>query len=199
MPEPQLIDLMRHGEPVGGRRYRGQIDDPLSDRGWAEMRRAAADPPPWDRILSSPLRRCAEFAAELAARLGIPLALDERLREVGFGVWEGSTADQIRAADPGSIARFYQDPMHNRPAGAEPLEQFNRRVIAAFQDVADRPGYRHSLLVTHAGVIRSVIAHVLGAPLSSLYRISVQTASITRIRCDAERPPTLMFQGRRRP
>lgn len=199
MPESRLIDLMRHGEPKGGRRYRGQIDDPLSDRGWAEMREAAAAPPPWDRILSSPLRRCAEFAAELAARLEVPLEIDERLREAGFGVWEGRSADEIRAADPGGIARFYQDPLHSRPAGAEPLEQFSRRVIAAFEDVARRSGYRHSLLVTHAGVIRTVIAHVLGAPLASIYRISVQTASITRIRYGGERPPTLVFQGRRRP
>ena len=36
------IDLIRHGEPVGGRRYRGQIDDPLSEKGWKQMREECA-------------------------------------------------------------------------------------------------------------------------------------------------------------
>ena len=40
------IDLIRHGEPVGGRKYRGQIDDPLSDKGWTQMRQAVADHKP---------------------------------------------------------------------------------------------------------------------------------------------------------
>jgi len=37
------LDLMRHGEPVGGRRYRGQMDDPLSEKGWAQMRNAVGN------------------------------------------------------------------------------------------------------------------------------------------------------------
>jgi len=62
------IDLLRHGEPVGGRRYRGQTDDPLSEKGWQQMRAAVLDVQGWDVIYSSPLRRCAEFAQELSRR-----------------------------------------------------------------------------------------------------------------------------------
>ena len=80
MPSETCIDLLRHGEPVGGRRYRGQIDDPLSDTGWQQMRAALADRRDWDIIYTSPLRRCAEFAGELAARHGLPLASDPRLQ-----------------------------------------------------------------------------------------------------------------------
>ena len=53
-----LIDIIRHGEPVGGKRYRGQIDDPLSEKGWQQMRDAVAGHNPWDVIISSPLARC---------------------------------------------------------------------------------------------------------------------------------------------
>ena len=42
MTPPTLIDMIRHGEPVGGRRYRGQIDDPLSEKGWRQMWAAVA-------------------------------------------------------------------------------------------------------------------------------------------------------------
>lgn len=80
-----LIDMLRHGEPVGGRRYRGQTDDPLSDKGWRQMRAATAETRPWTAIVSSPLLRCRAFAEELAGQTGLPLAVDDRLKEVGFG------------------------------------------------------------------------------------------------------------------
>jgi alpha-ribazole phosphatase/probable phosphoglycerate mutase len=89
------LDLMRHGEPVGGRRYRGQIDDPLSEKGWAQMHAAVGDAAPWTRIVSSPLLRCRAFAETLSDRHGLPLALDDRLKEVGFGDWEGKSAAEI--------------------------------------------------------------------------------------------------------
>ena len=73
------FDLMRHGTPVGGRKYRGQIDDPLSAEGWAQMRAAVAGQCPWDVIISSPLLRCVEFARELAQRHDLALELDDRL------------------------------------------------------------------------------------------------------------------------
>ena len=100
------LDLMRHGEPVGGRRYRGQIDDPLSEKGWAQMRAAVGELAPWDRIVSSPLLRCRAFAEALASAHGLPLTLDERLKEVGFGAWEGKTAAEIEEDAPGTLARF---------------------------------------------------------------------------------------------
>jgi Fructose-2,6-bisphosphatase len=61
-----IFDLIRHGEPAGGQMYRGHKDDPLSEQGWQQMRNAITGDDKWDHILSSPLLRCREFAAELA-------------------------------------------------------------------------------------------------------------------------------------
>ena len=61
------IDLIRHGEPVGGSKYRGQTDDPLSEKGWEQMRAAVGDHRPWEAILTSPLARCRAFAEKLAS------------------------------------------------------------------------------------------------------------------------------------
>jgi len=120
------VDLMRHGEPVGGRRYRGQIDDPLSEKGWAQMQAAVGESLPWTRIVSSPLLRCRAFAETLADRHGLPLTLDERLMEVGFGEWEGKTAAEIEQAAPGTLARFKADPVNARPAGPNRWRIFMR-------------------------------------------------------------------------
>lgn len=197
MTHTTLIDLIRHGEPEGGKRYRGQTDDPLSATGWRQMWDAVGGQAPWQCIVSSPLSRCKAFAEQLAARHGLPLDVDARLMEIGFGAWEGRTAERLRAEDPEQIRRFYHDPVNARPVGAEPLEVFRIRVIAAFDELAQRHAGEHVLLVTHAGVMRAVVAHVLSAPLEAIYRIDVDYAAVTRVRFDAERPPMLVAHARR--
>lgn len=188
------LDLMRHGEPVGGRRYRGQIDDPLSEKGWAQMHAAVGGSAPWDRIVSSPLARCRAFAETLAGTRGLPLALDARLVEVGFGTWEGKSAAEIEAAAPGTLARFKADPVNGRPPGAEPLAEFYARVAAALDDLHAQHAGEHLLLVGHAGVIRMAFAWALQVPLEHAYRIEVACASLTRLRFDDGRA-SLVFHG----
>lgn len=188
------LDMMRHGEPVGGRKYRGQVDDPLSEKGWAQMHAAVGEALPWTRIVSSPLVRCRAFAETLSESHGLPLALDDRLKEVGFGIWEGKTAAQIEADAPGTLARFKADPVNARPAGAEPLAEFHARVSAALDDIVERHDGQHVLLVGHAGVMRMALAWALRIPLEHAYRIEVATASITRLRFDDGRA-SLIFHG----
>jgi alpha-ribazole phosphatase/probable phosphoglycerate mutase len=178
-----LIDLMRHGEPVGGSRYRGQIDDPLSATGWEQMRQAIGSHRPWEVILSSPLSRCLAFAEELSERLGVPLESDPRLQEIGFGAWQGKTQDEISQYDPGLLQRFYRDPMNNHPDGAEGLAEFRTRVVTAWNDILNRHAGKHLLVICHAGIIRMVLAHILDVPLCNLFRIKVANAGITRIEC----------------
>jgi len=190
-----IIDLMRHGEPLGGRKYRGQIDDPLSDKGWAQMRAAVGDAAPWTRIVSSPLIRCRAFAEELAARHTLPLTFEPRLQEVGFGAWEGHSAADIEAQWPGALAQFKRDPVGSRPAGAEPLQAFHDRVAAGLEAVVSVHGVDdHVLVVCHAGVMRMALAWALSLPLANAYRVEVATASLTRLRLGAQ-GTQLLFHG----
>lgn len=191
-----IIDLIRHGEPVGGRKYRGSIDDPLSERGWAQMRAATAQPEPWEHIVSSPLLRCRAFAEELANRLGVPWEIDPRLSEVGFGSWEGKTGAELRAADPDVLKRFYHDPVGARPEGAEPLDAFLGRVGAGLDALRYQHAGRHVLVVCHAGVIRAAVAHTLGTPPAAMYRLDVSNAALTRLKQTDERPLTVTFHNR---
>ena len=176
------IDLIRHGEPIGGRKYRGQIDDPLSDKGWSQMRAAVADHAPWDIIISSPLSRCLEFATELGQRHGIEVKSESRLMEIGFGAWEGRTASELEQEEPGQVQRFLLDPLKNTPPGAETLLEFETRVIDAWNTVVQQHAGQHVLLVGHAGMMRMIIRHVLDMPLDRMFRIQVANAAITRIR-----------------
>lgn len=176
-----LIDLMRHGEPVGGIRYRGQIDDPLSDTGWRQMRAALGKERPWDLIISSPLSRCLAFAEDLSRDSGLPLEIDARLQEIGFGEWQGKTREEITQYDPGLVQRFYRDPTTYRPDGAEGLAEFRSRIVEAVNDILNRHSGQHILVICHAGTIRMVLGHILDIPLSNLFRIKVANARLTRI------------------
>lgn len=192
-----FVDLIRHGEPVGGRRYRGQLDDPLSELGWRQMRSAVAAQRPWRHIISSPLLRCSEFAAELGQRLQLPLEIEPRLMEIGFGRWEGQTAEQIEASEPGALRRFYDDPVRGAPPGAEELEHFHQRVLAAWQMIIRRDAEMPVLVVAHAGVIRAIVGEVLGMPPGNMFKLQVANAGISRIHVSDALQTVLEFHNAR--
>ncbi len=197
-PIQTQIDLLRHGEPVGGRRYRGQIDDPLSEKGWQQMRAAVLGRRDWDVLYSSPLKRCAEFAQELSGRLQLPLTTDERLKEIGFGDWEGRTPDEIRRDDPRRLENFWRNPIDNRPEGAETLASFQARVSAAWVEIGAAHAGQRVLIVGHAGITRMILSLVFGSPAERMFRIQVDNAGLTRIRIlgvGAEAMPMLVFHG----
>ncbi len=178
---PTLIDLMRHGEPEGGSRYRGHIDHPLTQNGWEQMRAQIGDTLPWQEIITSPLLRCAEFAEELARETGLPLAYEPRLMEIHFGDWEGKTAAELEKQDKQAFYAFYDDPLSNTPPGAESLTAFQNRVCAAWQDIQHQYQQRHVLVVTHGGSIRIILSQVLKMPLEAIFRLDVPYAAISRI------------------
>jgi alpha-ribazole phosphatase/probable phosphoglycerate mutase len=190
-----VIDLLRHGEPVGGPRYRGQVDDPLTERGWRQMWQAVDAAAGWQYIVTSPLRRCREFAVQLGERLDVPVHAEPRFREVGFGDWEGLTRAELERIDPGQVRRFYQDPVRNRPPGAEPLDAFMTRVADGFVEMLDRHSGAAVLVVAHAGVIRAILAHVLDIPPASMYRIHVANAGISRLHTNRDRGFNLVSHG----
>ncbi len=193
------IDIMRHGEPVGGSRYRGDgIDDPLSERGWLQMWAAVDGVADWSRIITSPLQRCYAFAEALATKQGLPLVVDKRIREVGFGSWEGRMRQAVMVEESENYKRFYANPLKARPNGAEPLQAFYRRVTEAFFSIASTYPDEHLLMVAHAGVVRSAVSMVLKGALKELYSIRVEHASITRIAHTREIGFQLVFHGRER-
>ena len=186
MTDKTIIDLIRHGEPEGGRAYRGNtIDDPLSEKGWQQMWDAIGNSAPWQTILSSPMQRCHAFASVLATKHKLDLCLIDEFREVGFGEWEGRTPDEIKTTNLQQYADFYHDPVNSRPPGAEPLDDFISRVTTAYEQVvADNVG-KHILIVAHAGVIRAILTHALNAPAESMYHLKINNGGICRIQNDA--------------
>jgi len=191
------IDVIRHGEPVGGRRYRGySIDDPLTEKGWSQMRAAVPKKPLWQHIVSSPLKRCLEFSQELADDLQISFSVEDNLKEIGFGEWEGKTPEEILAEDSQALEHFYQDPVNNRPDGAEPLHTFSDRVWSSYEKIITNHHQQHVLIVAHAGVARAITANILHMSLDDVYsRLKIGYGAIIRSSVDDDSPPRLLVQG----
>ena len=191
------IDVIRHGEPEGGRRYRGySVDDPLSDAGWKQMWDAVPDNAPWQHIVSSPLSRCLAFSNALAEKLGIEVSVKDDMKEIGFGDWEGKTPEEILESDPAALDHFYADPVHNRPNGAEPLDTFSDRVWAAYNAIVNEHQNQHVLIVAHAGVARAITANILGMSLDNVYsKLRIEYAAIIKSVIETNKPPKLVIES----
>ena len=196
------VDLIRHGEPAGGIRFRGHTDDPLSETGWAQMRAAVQGESRWQAVVSSPLLRCAEFAAELAARAGVPLETESRFKEIGFGEWEGRTPEELMQSAPDCLDLLWRDPAGYTPPGGEGLEAFAARVTASWNDTLARHAGKKILLVAHGGVNRVILCHALQIPLRNMFRLDVPFAALSRLRVlgsGSEALPQLLFHGNSQP
>jgi alpha-ribazole phosphatase len=167
------VDLLRHGETEFGGGLRGSIDDALTDTGWAQMRAAVVGQGPWDRLISSPLQRCARFAEELGAHLGVPVQLDKDLQELHFGAWEGQSAAALMETDAQALGLFWADPYSFTPPQGEPVADFSTRVLAALQRLHATCTGERILLISHGGVMRLLLAHARGLPREQLLNVEV--------------------------
>jgi alpha-ribazole phosphatase len=176
------IDLLRHGEPEGGNGFRGHSDFVLTPLGWQQMRDATAiRPAPWQAIVTSPLKRCAQFASALADELGLCTHVEPGLREMSFGDWEGVSFDVVRARWPDLLKQFSRNPAAATPPNGESLQQLMDRVLPAWHDVVERHRGQHVLLVAHGGVNRVILGHVLAMDDTALTRLQVPYAGLSRV------------------
>lgn len=176
------LELLRHGETeIGG--FRGSLDDALTARGWQQMSDSVKDAGGWQQIVSSPLQRCARFAAFLAEQRGLPLDCSAQWQELDFGAWEGRTAAELMATDSAGLTSFWQDPYAYTPPAAESMLDFEQRVMRALDGLQVHAG-KSILLITHGGVIRLLVARARGLPRHELMQVEVNHAERFRLSLD---------------
>jgi broad specificity phosphatase PhoE len=160
------IVMLRHGETVGNSsvRFHGAADVPLSDQGRSQVRAAAQGlrQEVFDLVVASPLRRAWEAAVLVAG--GAPVRIEDGLREIDFGRWEGLTAEEIELRDPVLYREWRERAPGFEFPGGEIRAEFRARVLTAFERVA-ASGAKSALLVGHKGVIRTIGEQLLGEPL----------------------------------
>lgn len=180
------LDLLRHGETELGGGLRGSLDDALTEKGWAQMRAAVVEGGPWDRIVSSPLQRCARFAAELGEQLDLPVQLDKDLQELHFGEWEGQSAAALMETDAEALGLFWADPYAFTPPQGEPVSEFSSRVLAAVARLHSAYADKRVLLISHGGVMRLLLAQARGLPREQLLNVEVGHGALFALTVEAD-------------
>ena len=180
------VDLLRHGETELGGGLRGSLDDALTEKGWAQMRAAVVAGGPWDRLVSSPLQRCARFAAELGEQLNLPVQLDKDLQELHFGAWEGQSAAALMETDAEALGLFWADPYSFTPPQGEPVEEFSARVLAAIARLHTAYAGQRVLLISHGGVMRLLLARARGLPREQLLNVEVGHGTLFSLTVEAD-------------
>lgn len=194
-----VFDLVRHGKVNGKPALYGSSDIKVSEEGHEQLLSQHHHFIGASRIISSPLQRCLYSARILADELDLKLNTAPTLAECHFGELDGVPFDDATEQWP-LLDAFWQSPSTHTLPGAESLSDFHNRVVGFWERIIARPGGNHTVLITHGGVIRQIIARVLGLDWTSpaLYQqLSIANGSLTRITL-ADYPsavPVIQFIG----
>jgi probable phosphoglycerate mutase len=182
-----VIYLARHGETEWNvaRRFQGQQDSPLTERGRSQARAMGElvrdlirlrDADGW-RLVSSPLGRAWATANEIARATGLTVELDERLAEASCGEWEGLLREDVigeHGESPSGGELIFRGP------GGETYEQVLARVESFLADLPPEPE-RRLVVVSHGAsgrVLRGVYA---GLPKHDVLTLDVPQDAIFRL------------------
>ncbi|MFG2004633.1 histidine phosphatase family protein [Spirillospora sp. NPDC048911] len=182
--------LVRHGETTwhAENRYAGVTDVPLTPRGLDQARQLAD----WARtaelaaIWSSDLTRARLTAAPCAEAAGLPLQIDQRLRELNFGHAEGLTRTEMRQRFPEALQAFHADPVNGHLPGGEDPAAAAERFTACLHDIVGRYPDDRVLVIAHTTAIRLALCTLLGLPLPDYRRLfpSVHNCALTEVRVE---------------
>ncbi len=179
------VRLLRHGETDDNRepvRVQGRRDVGLNDRGKQQAQELAGslERSAPDALYSSSLLRARETAEILGTRLGLVPTYDERFAETDRGNWEGRLFEEIAIEEPEAFKEWRESPAAFRFPGGESLEEQQRRVVEAIEDVRSA-GHEAPLVVCHGGSIRVALCHYGDKPLDEFHSWEVSNGSVIEL------------------
>ena len=183
------IYLIRHTTPhISHDICYGQSDITLADSFKEELQNLRSKlPGHFDVIYSSPLKRCKHLAQNLS---GASIQYDERLLELNFGSWEMKRWNEI---DQDALKSWMNHFVEQKTPGGESFHELWTRGTSFLQDLkrmfpAKRPNESFGAqqnetiaLVTHAGIIRAIIAHILGMPLKNAFQLKIDYGAVSLV------------------
>jgi alpha-ribazole phosphatase/probable phosphoglycerate mutase len=184
MNEPTTVWLIRHSAPAGaeGLCY-GRHDVPLSEDGRLQAKKLAEQfaSETMDAIYASPLRRAMDTAQILAERRGLAIETCDDLAEIDFGEFEGRSYQEIEALFPEAFQMWMREPTQVRFPQGENFQDLRRRSLRALDFILARHAGQKIVIVSHAGVIRVLLAQALGIPDAHVFRLDQDYGSLNRI------------------
>jgi alpha-ribazole phosphatase len=192
--------LIRHGEPdesVHGRCY-GRLDVGLSLKGRQQMEQVAARlrDQSFAAVYTSPQRRAMESMSILGFDPSDGTKILDAFREIDFGDWEGLSYEEIARRYPRLYEEWTERPTETSFPNGESFEHMCVRVLQAVEVLRQKHFNQSVAVMTHSGVIRIIVAHVLGIPDSRLFRVAQDYGAINRIRYVGDYPCLELMNGK---
>lgn len=176
--------LVRHGQTDWNvqRRYQGQTDIPLNDIGKQQAEKLAPRMGEWsfDAAYVSDLSRAWLTAEIITEGMGLELQPDKRLREMGFGIVEGMTFEEMQAKYPEMVANWLTD-RNKPPEGGESQDEFTARVQSLIDDLNHKHDGQTVLLVAHGGPLCEMIRLVMDLPPDGRWYFKMENTSLTEL------------------
>lgn len=176
-----MCHLIRHGEIASNvmKIYAGTSQESLTSNGEEQSRLLAEQLE--DRgirlFYASPLRRAQETAKILAKPTATSIVVEEDLREMDLGPWEGLSESQIAREFPEKWQMWNQAPATLRLTGREPLEEVQGRIVALIRNWCKWHTGETIAAVTHVPLIRCALLYSMGKPLNDYRGIPVPNAT----------------------
>jgi broad specificity phosphatase PhoE len=171
------VFLVRHGATplTADDRFAGTSDVPLGPEGRAQCERLAdrLTGAPLAAIYSSPLQRTITTATIVGKPHALVPALEDGLREIDHGHWEGLRRADVQRMYPEEYAAWERDPVNVAPDGGETAYHVLVRALPVMNDIIRRHAGQSVLVVAHKATNRVLIAHWLGIELRS-YRVRIE-------------------------
>ena len=183
------IDLVRHGEVATPGLFCAPPNEPLSEKGWQQLSRTTQDinrEMDYAQVLSSPSRRCAEFAQQLATANDCEFELIAGMQEMDFGHWVGQSTKEIWQQDEALLQTLWQNPLAFTAPAGEAMADFVARVQRSWQEIVRRFAGQRVLVFTHGGVIRVLLGQALGVPYENILRFELAYGSAVRFKLYAD-------------
>jgi alpha-ribazole phosphatase len=186
------VHLVRHGETMHAAQlfFAGDIDPPLTEQGHAEAEAVArvAGSLGLQAMYVSPKLRARTTAEPIARACGVQPIVDEGLREIAYGTWEGRKESEVEASEPEAYGAWSQDPALYPPPGGESAFAVAARAVPVLVRACRELPNGHVMMVSHKATIRILVCALLGVPLGRFReRLACPTASITTIEFDGRR------------
>lgn len=129
----------------------------------------------YDKVISSPLSRCTKLSDFLA----FDYQIEPRLKELNFGKWE---LQEWNAIDRNALQSWSDNYINSAPPEGESLKAMQQRVVSFLEEIFDKHPCGKVLLVTHAGVIRIIISHIMKTPLKEMFSIKVGFGELIKVK-----------------
>ncbi|MFC9326768.1 bifunctional RNase H/acid phosphatase [Kitasatospora sp. NPDC057015] len=185
---PTTFVLLRHGETplTPEKRFSGSGggDPELSEKGRWQAERAAeamAARGTIQAVVSSPMRRTRQTAEAVAGRLGLDVRIEEGLRELDFGDWEGLTFAEVQERHPADLDAWLGSAKARPTGSSESFTTLTHRVGVARDKILARYAGRTVLVVSHVSPIKTLVRLALGAPPDALYRMELSAAAVSAV------------------